>query len=514
VSDRRQGIKGPMVKAIDIGGRVMPHDNDAEQGVLGTCIASPAAMQEVRPLIASDCFHSSSHSRIWTVLEYLDDGSKPINTVAIAAELRARGWEDIGDGGSGGIVRGMLYLARIAECAGDPSHAAAWATHLAELATKRRIIEASQFIAGEGYAGTTVPAAEFAGWSTDKMTRACDAKALSSLQHIGDVANELDDDLRAQWSGTREPWGMRLPLPQLHGMLHGLGLGEVTFIGALEAGGKSVLAEQIALHVAGQMYEGEPCGVTFLTLEMPKKTVAARAACHIARLSWRQLQTGTNPDGSPVTTEDVARLDDAFRALRVMPFDVDDADKDLTRIRAAARQSQARLRTRGAKLRLIVIDHVHILDLDDDRYTQALASCVRGFKRIAVEFGAHVLALAQFTQEAARRDGAPLVGDIKDASAIKQIADKILLIHRPWAKLTDKDSPDADEIKDHAEIHLGKNRNGALGVIPVRFVGEHFRFEECDRPALAAKARDMRRSPGRSRYAARGDAPRPPGGHS
>ena len=487
--------------------------------MIGSCLDQPATLQEVRTSLNAWSFSAPSHARLFEIFEALDDAGKSVDALTVVAELRARDWYvGLGDELHDGRYRGgSSYLAHLAELAADHRHAVEWAKRLARLALKRKVTSAAQLVAGEGYAGNFVSDEQFPAWALDEMSKACESRSSGSMASVGEIARDRAVVHAEQWEGKREPWGMSLPWARTHAILHGAGVGEVIFVGALEAGGKSILGEQIALHVAGRKYDGAISGAAILTLEMPKAAIVDRALCHLAGISWRKLQGGYDEDEQgerePITSEEIGRLNEAHATLADLPLEVDDADKDLARIRQAARQAQARLRARGAVLRLLVVDHVHILDLDTNNYTLALAEVVRGLKRMAVEMGICVVALAQFTQDAGRREGKPHNGDLRDAAAIKQIADKILLIHRPWAKRQDKDSDDARASKDQAEILITKNRNGPLAAIPMRLDGPHFAFWEVDR-ARTDDAPPQRRprptkGPG-DRYARKKGFPAPP----
>jgi replicative DNA helicase len=281
-----------------------------------------------------------------------------------------------------------------------------------------------------------------------------------------------------------------MPWKRLHRQLHGFALGTVNFVSALEGGGKSVFALQWALHVAGKTYLDERVGALFFSMEMPVDDMVNRSILHLANaedgvgLTWGELQTGKTREGGELGGWKLASIDAATATLKAMPFVFEPRRKTISEIKLVVRRVKTQMRAVGVRLRAVVIDHVHLLKLDDQRrgtYSEGLAESVNGFKDLALDEELVVLAPAQLTQDAARREGKIVVGDIRDAAAIKQIGDNIVLIDRPWIKMADKSTEKARAARNDATFIAGKVRNGAAGEVPARDGGGRFRFDEMDR---------------------------------
>ena len=70
----------------------------------------------------------------------------------------------------------------------------------------------------------------------------------------------------------------------------------------------------------------------------------------------------------------------------------------------------------------------------------------------------------------------PILSDLRESGAIEQDADMVMFIYRPEYY---KDGVDAeDKPKGYSIIDIAKHRNGKLGEVELKFVGQYARFEE------------------------------------
>jgi replicative DNA helicase len=460
----------------------MPHDYDAEQAVLSAAISDATQRADaINAGLRPEHFHHAPHGTVWEAICELDLAHGAVDLTTLGSHLSKLGGIHAITDPQSDLTRGAAYLGQLATFASYSTLAGQYAADLVALATRRKVTAAAQQVAGEGYAGKR-HGDEFVGWAVDMIQRATeDNNARDSMASLGAIADARKMDIEDWWSGRASSHGLALPpsLSSLDKDLSGMGPGEVSFVAAGTGVGKSVLGSQIAVHVSQTLYQDKPAGVLYLTLEMPKAMVFDRIACHLSRVPMSTYRTGVGRFGGPISEDDIAKLDGVWKTAMEMPFLVDDSDQDLNRVRLSIRRAQSRLSKKGVQLRLVVIDHLHIMRmLDAERLDIAIADTVREFKRIAVELDLHMMVLAQFSREVSKRDGRPTITDIKNSSSVEQIADKILLIHRPYMAHKDKGSDDAKRIKDDAEIIVGKHRNGGLGVYPVKFRADELKFEE------------------------------------
>ena len=76
----------------------------------------------------------------------------------------------------------------------------------------------------------------------------------------------------------------------------------------------------------------------------------------------------------------------------------------------------------------------------------------------------------------ARKASVPSLSDLRESGAIEQDADMVCFIHRPeYYKIYT--SADGSDLRGMAEIIIAKHRNGAVGDVRLRFIGQYTRFQ-------------------------------------
>jgi replicative DNA helicase len=474
--------------ATDIAGRVPPHNSDAEAAVLSAILTSHGKVipDVLEHLPDGTSFYADAHSRIFDVCLEIHREGQPTDVQTVASRLKDRGRLI--------AIGGITYLVQIADATPSVANVAAHAQIVRDKARVRRVIETCQMIAAVGYTdhGT---ADEYIADALDKVNGSAERSSTVRIESLEEIGRQRDDEIREQWEGKRDPWGMRGPHERLHLLMHGYGLGEQTYIAADTGGGKSAFALQVDLHVAGREFAGEKTGCGYISLEMQSKKHYDRAVVMAARKMAQKLRvrpivmkeylTGflVDLDGrltkERISNDQVAVIEEARRLVRAKPIEFTDADHDVVKLRATLHAMQRRLAEKGATLRMVTIDHMHVMTFpDENTEAEALATMVKGFNDIAKSMNLHLKVLAQFGTKTQQRD-VPTRDDIRGASAIQQIAHKILLLHRPFTRMSLKQKEAATvEEKREASAILAKHRDGQEGAEPMVFTGEAFRFDE------------------------------------
>ena len=86
--------------------RVPPHNNEAEQSVIGAIFLQPEALITASEILRPDDFYRTAHEKIFDTMLILSDKGQAIDVVTVTEELSAKKeLEDVG---------GISYLTEIA----------------------------------------------------------------------------------------------------------------------------------------------------------------------------------------------------------------------------------------------------------------------------------------------------------------------------------------------------------------------------------------------------------------
>jgi replicative DNA helicase len=156
---------------------------------------------------------------------------------------------------------------------------------------------------------------------------------------------------------------------------------------------------------------------------------------------------------------------------------VDDTpSRTITEIAACARRLK-----RKAKLGLLVIDYLQLIQPDDPRdpRQEQVAKMARRLKCLARDLEIPIMCLSQLNRqaEAGGKEGhRPKLSHLRESGAIEQDADVVLFIHREEVYHTREEAQDMG-VAGQAELIIAKQRNGPTGELKVAWFNQFTRFE-------------------------------------
>ena len=206
--------------------------------------------------------------------------------------------------------------------------------------------------------------------------------------------------------------------------------------------------------------------VLMFSLEQPEKDIVNRL---LAMESGVPMQVFTR--GTSLSQEDAANLAIAAGSEGIggRPIYLDaTAWQTAARIAALTRRA-----VQQKDVRLVIIDYLQIMQPENPRSNphERIGLLALRMKNLAREVHVPIVLLSQITREGAKRDGPPILSDLRDSGDIEAHADRVLFLHRQPNQPTEHQTTAIDVI-------VAKNRNGPTGTATLLYRKAVLRFDD------------------------------------
>lgn len=436
--------------AIDYGSRTMPHDDVAEQSVLGGMLLSKDAIADVVESLRASDFYKPAHETIYEAILSLYGHGSPADAITVADELKKRGELT--------RVGGASYIHTLIASVPTAANAQYYAEIVKEHAIMRRLIEAGTKIAQLGYANET-EVDTLVDQAQAEIYAVTDGNAKEDYVSFSDALEETINEIDANSNRPDGVYGVPtdfIEFDELTGGLHG---GQMIVIAARPGVGKSTLA----LDIARSASIHHQMTTVFFSLEMSRTELAMRILSAEGKISMGRLKKGD------LDTEGWTNLATLQGRIDSAPLFIDDSpNMTLMEIRAKCR----RLKQRN-DLKLVVLDYLQLMSSGKkvESRQQEVSEFSRSLKLLAKELDVPVIALSQLNRGSEQRtDKRPMVSDLRESGSIEQDADMVILLHRE-----DMYNPDSQRVGE-ADMIIAKHRGGPTRTIPLAFSGKFSRF--------------------------------------
>jgi replicative DNA helicase len=450
-----------------------PYNELAERICLGTVMLlghKPFDFLRNEKRFTKDFFYLPAHLLVFEAMDALFTSGLPCDFHAVEVKLTRDGTLD--------RVGGALFLDGIQEAGRIDGLIELYAEQVKQDHDRRLIIACARKMEAEAFNPENEDARSVAATGIEELCRIAEARQTKK------TVAQLADESIARWDELAALKRENKPVPlkgystgheRLDRLLGGLQVG-LTVIGAQESTGKTSIEGQML------MYAMKNSGVTTLrfTRDSQDSDLVAR---DIVRESFAPMHYLNAGYMNAVQRERLVTARDSIVKANVRI--IDDVFK-LPDILAVIRADVARRGTR-----IVSLDYLQLLRCGDkliDRSpNQRTEELVTALKGIAGELKIAVVVLSQFSREQAEGfhggprpinwlDSRPKLARLRDSGSIEQQADVAILM----SKVCDLDDGEGRMTGEATLIgvEVAKNRNGAKGVIMMRFDGPCFKFEE------------------------------------
>lgn len=437
--------------------KVLPHDIQAEQSVLGSIFIKPDKMIEVAEYLKPDDFYRPAHKILFKAMVSLADRGEAIDIVTIKSSLEST--DELG------MVGGISYIAEVVNAVPTSSHAEHYAKIVAKKAQLRSIIGNLSDSIGNAY-DEDMDIDEIIAKAERSLIEVSQATNKSSFRPIHDVLLENHAKIEERSNNTSQITGIETGFYDFDKLTTGLHEDQLIVLAARPAMGKTALALNIAQNVATKSNKV----VAVFSLEMGAESLVERMLSAEGTIINHHIRTGN------LTVNEWQRLIYAQGQLAEAPIFIDDtAGVKITDIRARAR----RLSQETDGLGLIVIDYLQLIQGSrSDNRQQEVSEISRQLKIIAKELKVPVIALSQLSRGVEQRnDKRPIMSDLRESGSIEQDADIVAFLYRDAYY---QDKKEGQPENDITELIIRKNRHGNLGTVKLYFHKEYTKFSSVE----------------------------------
>ena len=438
-------------------GRQPPHDNEAEQGVLGAMLLSPNTITDIIEELIPDDFYRPAHQLIYRAILDLFSDNKDVDPVIVAGRLdRNQDLERVG---------GAPYLHTLISSVPTAANARYYAEIVAEKAVLRRLVDAGTRVVQLGYEGTE-------GAEVDVVVDMAQQEVFAIAQRnvtedyaiLADILQPTMDELDELSTHGGLARGIPTGFIDLDNLTNGLHGGQMIIVAARPGVGKSTLALDFMRSCS---IKHNKASVIF-SLEMSKSEIVMRLLSAETEIRLSDMRAGRMSD------EAWAKLANRVGQISEAPLFIDDsANLTMMEIRSKARRLKQK-----HDLQMIVVDYLQLMSSGKrvESRQQEVSEFSRQLKLLAKELDVPLVAISQLNRgPESRTDKRPQLADLRESGSLEQDADMVMLLYRPDSQ--DKD----DERAGEADIILAKHRGGPIDTVQVAHQLHYSKFVDMAR---------------------------------
>ncbi len=435
------------------------HNINIERSVLSSILFTPASFEEVAASIKARDFYLPAHKYIFEAMEECERTDLPIDEEFVKKKLKQEERFD---------EDAMLEILSTNPL---PS-IKAYVEELREKSIKRELVKLTAEIK-EVAVEKDLPSSEVIDLVQQKLYQITADNSNKEFRDSPEMTHAtLEHILEMKKRGNAGVVGLNTGFAELNRLTTGFGDGDLIIVAARPAMGKTALT----LNLAQQVLDDNK-GVAIFSLEMPAEQLMLRMLSAKTSIPLQKMKVGDMSD------DEWSRLNSAADTMSGKKLFVDDnGNVTIHNVRSKLRK----LKTQHPEIALCVIDYLQLMTGtgNKDRH-QEVSDISRGLKLLARELEMPIIALSQLNRGVeSRNDKRPMMSDIRESGAIEQDADLIMFVYRDdiYRMREEKDKEQKariegkeyksnffDKPEENAELIIGKNRNGPVGVANLIF---------------------------------------------
>ena len=429
--------------------RKMPQNLEAEMSVLGVAFLNKNALSKICEELYPDMFYSEANRKLFEAIKQCYDEHVPVDITTVKEALdRQKNLTSIG---------GIDYISEVIDSVATAANLDYYIKIVKDKAVMRNLIDTATDIVTNAYEDDEEITALLDN-AERKILNVVKERQTSDFIHIKDAIAKAQEQLEILSKNKSDMTGLPTGFYSLDKATAGLHEGELIIIAARPGMGKTAFALNIAVNAA----QNTKKAVAIFNLEMPAEQLVNRMRSAVGQVDSYKIQTGQ------LNHDDWKRINEANSQLAETNIQiVDDAGITAGEIKAKCRN----LANKEEGLGLVIIDYLQLVTSGGKRpesRQQEVSEISRSLKTMAMELKVPVIALAQLSRSAEKRENnQPMLADLRESGSIEQDADMVLFIHRnDYYKAKEQIDQQKNVV---ADIIIAKHRKGSTGKFQLLF---------------------------------------------
>lgn len=421
----------------------IPYNIEAEKAVIGGIFLKQNALTDIAEFLFPDDFYNKELKLIYRAILELYTENKAIDPILILEKNK-----NIKNNTFYEVIESVQTAANIIEYA-----------HIIKDKAKLRNLQDSATKIVEMTSTEEETTEDIIDKSEALIFKIAENNNTRNVISIKDMMNSEFQRLQNVYDNKGVTTGVSSGFSDFDQMTNGFNPSDLVILAARPAMGKTAFALNLALNAAKANNS-----ILIFSLEMSSSQLLQRFLAMESGIGLQKIRTGF------LSSDDWGRMGLASEALMKTQLNIADLpNATVLEIRAVARRMKA-----AGKLDMIIIDYLQLIRSSNgknENRQQEISDISRSLKGIARELDVPIIALSQLSRAPEQRaDRRPVLSDLRESGAIEQDADMVAFLYR------DDYYNEESEAKGITEIIIGKQRNGPVGTVKLRFFHELTKF--------------------------------------
>lgn len=431
--------------------RILPHNTEAEQSVIGSMIMNKDAIVTASEIITGEDFYQQQYGIVFDTMVELFNEGKPVDLITLQDRLMEKDLPP--------EVSSMEFVAELMSSLPTSVNAKTYAEIVKEKSMLRKMIKTMEEITNTCYLGKE--RVQDIMEDTEKkifdlVQRKSNEEFVPIRQVVLNAIEKIEKSSRTKGSVTGIPTGF----VDLDYQMSGFQPSDLILVAARPSMGKTAFVLNIAQYMAFR----KDVTVAIFSLEMSKEQLVNRLISQHSMVSSQKMRAGELNESE---WEKIVETADIIGNSNIV---IDDTPS----ITIGDLRSKCRKFKLEKDIQLVVIDYLQLMRGNGNYPSreQEIADISRSLKGIARELNIPVVALSQLNRSVeSRPDHRPIMADLRESGSIEQDADVVMLLSRKYNK------EDETEDRNTIIVDVAKQRNGPVGAIELLWLPEYTKFE-------------------------------------